>query len=144
MEGEARKRLKHAKEVNEQEVIDGTTLEIVEKDKTETNIVGSEEMELNIAHIFEKIEHFTQMVSELQESGKAMFKEMKKEFEEGLISIHEEEMEKWQEEIEELRLLDAYQMRKQVVFFIMLDMYSKILTLTLEGLARILCIKKDK
>jgi hypothetical protein len=26
-------------------------------------------------------------------------------------------MEKWQEEIEELRLLDAYQMRKQVVFF---------------------------
>ncbi|KAI5599001.1 hypothetical protein BDE02_02G169300 [Populus trichocarpa] len=144
MEGEARKRLKHAKEVNEQEVIDGTTLEIVEKDKTETNIVGSEEMELNIAHIFEKIEHFTQMVSELQESGKAMFKEMKNEFEEGLISIHEEEMEKWQEEIEELRLLDAYQMRKQVVFFIMLDMYSKILTFTLEGLARILCIKKDK
>lgn len=95
MEGEARKRLKHAvwlftlhfplilmqnlyffvavfdcyiiqKEVNEQEVIDGTTLEIVEKDKTETNIVGSEEMELNIAHIFEKIEHFTQMVVTVQ------------------------------------------------------------------------------
>ncbi|KAJ7008022.1 hypothetical protein NC653_006904 [Populus alba x Populus x berolinensis] len=42
-------------------------------------------------------------------------------------------MEKWQEEIEELRLLDAYQMRRQVVFFIMQDMYSKILTLTLEG-----------
>jgi hypothetical protein len=42
-------------------------------------------------------------------------------------------MKKWQEEIEELRLLDAYQMRKQVVFFIMLDMYSKILTFTLEG-----------
>jgi hypothetical protein len=54
------------KEVNEQEVIDGTTLEIVEKDKTETNIVGSEEMELNIAHIFEKIEHFTQMVVRVQ------------------------------------------------------------------------------
>jgi len=54
------------KEVNEQEVIDGTTLEIVEKDKTETNIVGSEEMELNIAHIFEKIEHFTQMVVTVQ------------------------------------------------------------------------------
>jgi hypothetical protein len=54
------------KEVNEQEVIDGTTLEIVEKDKTETNIVGSEEMELNIARIFEKIEHFTQMVVRVQ------------------------------------------------------------------------------
>ncbi|XP_011025292.1 PREDICTED: uncharacterized protein LOC105126202 [Populus euphratica] len=131
MEGEARKRLRHA-EVNEQEVIDGTTLEIVEKDETETNIVGSEEMELKIAHIFGKIEHFTQMVVRLQESGKTMFKEMKNEFEERLIMIHEEEMEKWQEEIEELRLLDAYQMKKQVVFFIILDMYSKILTLTLE------------
>ncbi|KAB5569231.1 hypothetical protein DKX38_003024 [Salix brachista] len=116
MEGEARKRLKHAQwfdcyvfqmEENEQEIIDGTSLEIVEKDETDTNIVGSEEMELNIAHIFEKIEHFTQMVSELLESGKAMFKEMSNEFEERLISIHKEEMEKWQEEIKVLRLLDA-------------------------------------
>ncbi|KAF9688000.1 hypothetical protein SADUNF_Sadunf02G0151600 [Salix dunnii] len=107
MEGEARKRLKHAMEENKQEIIDGTSLEIVEKDETDTNIVGSEEMELNIAHIFEKIEHFTQMVSELLESGKAMFKEMSNEFEERLISIHKEEMEKWQEEIRVLRLLDA-------------------------------------
>ncbi|KAJ6686301.1 hypothetical protein OIU79_016143 [Salix purpurea] len=107
MEGEARKRLKHAMEENEQEIIDGTSLEIVEKDETDMNIVGSEEMELNIAHIFEKIEHFTQMVSELLESGKAMFKEMSNEFEERLISIHKEEMEKWQEEIKVLRLLDA-------------------------------------
>ncbi|KAJ6710186.1 hypothetical protein OIU74_011139 [Salix koriyanagi] len=107
MEGEARKRLKHAMEENEQEIIDGTSLEIVEKDETDMNIVGSEEMELNIAHIFEKIERFTQMVSELLESGKAMFKEMSNEFEERLISIHKEEMEKWQEEIKVLRLLDA-------------------------------------
>lgn len=107
MEGEARKRLKHAMEENEQEIIDGTSLEIVEKDETDMNIVGSEEMELNFAHIFEKIEHFTQMVSELLESGKAMFKEMSNEFEERLISIHKEEMEKWQEEIKVLRLLDA-------------------------------------
>lgn len=107
MEGEARKRLKHAMEENEQEIIDGTSLEIVEKGETDMNIVGSEEMELNFAHIFEKIEHFTQMVSELLESGKAMFKEMSNEFEERLISIHKEEMEKWQEEIKVLRLLDA-------------------------------------
>lgn len=53
-------------EENEQEIIDGTSLEIVEKDETDTNIVGSEEMELNIAHIFEKIEHFTQMVVRVQ------------------------------------------------------------------------------
>ncbi|KAJ6972682.1 hypothetical protein NC653_033093 [Populus alba x Populus x berolinensis] len=92
---------------NGQEVIDGAALVIVEKEETETNIVGSEEMELNIAHIFEKIEHFTQIVSELLESGKAMFKELSNEFEERLISIHKEQMEKWQEEIKELRLLDA-------------------------------------
>lgn len=49
-----------------QEVIDGAALVIVEKEETETNIVGSEEMELNIAHIFEKIEHFTQMVVSFQ------------------------------------------------------------------------------
>ncbi|CAK7348575.1 unnamed protein product [Dovyalis caffra] len=107
MEGESRKRMKHGIEENGQEVIDGAALEIVEKEETETNTVGSEEMELNIAHIFEKIEHFTQMVSELLESGKAMFKELSNEFEERLISIHKEQMEKWQEEIKELRLLDA-------------------------------------
>ncbi|KAH8488937.1 hypothetical protein H0E87_024537 [Populus deltoides] len=107
MEGESRKRMKHGIDEIGQEVIDGAALVIVEKEETETNIVGSEEMELNIAHIFEKIEHFTQMVSELLESGKAMFKELSNEFEERLISIHKEQMEKWQEEIKELRLLDA-------------------------------------
>lgn len=52
-------------EEKEQEVRDGTAPEIVEKEETETNIVGSEEMELNISHILEKIEHFTQMVPAL-------------------------------------------------------------------------------
>ncbi|KAJ9187971.1 hypothetical protein P3X46_003378 [Hevea brasiliensis] len=102
-----RKRMKLGMEEKEQEVRDGTALEIVEKEETETNTLGSEEMELNIAHIVEKIEHFTQMVSELLESGKAMFKEMSNEFEERLIMIHKEQMEKWQEEIKELRMLDA-------------------------------------
>ncbi|KAG8653369.1 uncharacterized protein LOC110614722 isoform X2 [Manihot esculenta] len=94
-------------EEKELAVRDGTALEIVGKEETETNTLGSEEMELNIAHIVEKIEHFTQMVSELLESGKTMFKEMSHEFEERLIMIHKEKMEKWQEEIRELRMLDA-------------------------------------
>ncbi|KDP28369.1 hypothetical protein JCGZ_14140 [Jatropha curcas] len=111
MESEAdeilRKRIKLGMEEKEQEVTDAAALEIVEKDETEIHTVGSEEVELNIAHIFEKIEHFTQMVSELLESGKAMFKEMSNEFEERLIMLHKEHMEKWQEEIKELRMLDA-------------------------------------
>lgn len=37
-------------------------LEIVEKEETETNVVGSEEMELNISIILEKIDRFTEMV----------------------------------------------------------------------------------
>ncbi|OIV91049.1 hypothetical protein TanjilG_17009 [Lupinus angustifolius] len=73
----------------------------------EGNITGSEEMELNISLILEKIENFTQRVSELLESGKTMFKELLNDFEEKLIMIHKEQVEKWQEEIKELRALDA-------------------------------------
>ncbi|XWS35998.1 hypothetical protein CRYUN_Cryun20dG0044200 [Craigia yunnanensis] len=84
-----------------------TVMEITEKEQSQTDIVGSEEMELNISHIIEKIERFTQLVSELLESGKTMFKELSNEFEERLFMIHKEQMEKWQEEIKELRLMDA-------------------------------------
>ncbi|KAE9618879.1 hypothetical protein Lal_00046899 [Lupinus albus] len=73
----------------------------------EGNITGSEEMELNISLILEKIESFTQRVSELLESGKTMFKDLMNDFEEKLIMIHKEQVEKWQEEIKELRALDA-------------------------------------
>ncbi|KAL7090923.1 hypothetical protein ACP275_12G072700 [Erythranthe tilingii] len=62
---------------------------------------------MEIAQILEKINHFTQMVSELLESGKSMLKELTNEFEERMILIHKEQMEKWQDEIKELRLLDA-------------------------------------
>ncbi|KAF3454527.1 hypothetical protein FNV43_RR04975 [Rhamnella rubrinervis] len=80
---------------------------IVEKAEFVTNIVGSEEMEHNISQILEKIEHFTDLVSELLESGKAIMKQLSNEFEERMIMIHKEQIEKWQEEIKELRLLDA-------------------------------------
>ncbi|XWS76762.1 hypothetical protein CRYUN_Cryun01aG0205400 [Craigia yunnanensis] len=103
-----RKRKKPNMEENEEDQIrNGTVMEITEKEQSETNIVGSEEMELNISHILEKIDRFTQLVSELLESGKTMFKELCNEFEERLFLIHKEQMEKWQEEIKELRLVDA-------------------------------------
>lgn len=112
MEGEgtevSRKRMKPAMEDKvEDPTYDETTQQIVEEEATEKAIAGSEEMELNISHILEKIERFTNMVSELLESGRTMFKELSDEFEERLITIHKEQMEKWQDEIRELRLLDA-------------------------------------
>ncbi|KAL5795868.1 hypothetical protein ACOSQ2_000688 [Xanthoceras sorbifolium] len=110
-----RKRMKPYMEEEEREVGDGTGLEIVEKEGTEANIVGSEEVELNITNILDKIEHFTQMVSELLESGKTMFKDLSNEFEERLITIHKEQVEKWQEEIKELRLLDVSNEEASVV-----------------------------
>ncbi|KAL4596387.1 hypothetical protein ACB092_12G160800 [Castanea dentata] len=99
-----RKRMKPAMEEKEE---DGVVLEIDEKEEFQTNIAGSEEMELNVAQILEKIERFTQLVSELLESGKTSFKELSNEFEERMIMIHKEQIEKWQEEIKELRLLDS-------------------------------------
>ncbi|WJX13456.1 hypothetical protein P8452_03842 [Trifolium repens] len=80
---------------------------LVQEEGFETNQIGSEEMELNISLVLEKIENFTQRVSELLESGKTMFKDLCSEFEEKLIMIHKEQVEKWQEEIKELRALDA-------------------------------------
>nr|KJB07126.1 hypothetical protein B456_001G149000 [Gossypium raimondii] len=46
-------------------------------------------------------------VSELLGSRETMFKELSNEFEQWLILIHREQMKKWQEEIKELRLVDA-------------------------------------
>ncbi|XP_012569890.1 uncharacterized protein [Cicer arietinum] len=80
---------------------------LVQEEGFETNPIGSEEMELNISLVLEKIENFTQRVSEFLESGKTMFKELCNEFEEKLIMIHKEQVDKWQEEIKELRALDA-------------------------------------
>ncbi|KAG2242901.1 hypothetical protein Bca52824_095257 [Brassica carinata] len=87
---------------------EGETRDGMSLDENETTkFVASDEMELQIAQILDKIESFTQTVSNLLESGKTMFKELSNEFEERLIMIHKEHVEKWQEEIKELRLLDA-------------------------------------
>ncbi|KAL9435407.1 hypothetical protein AB3S75_021641 [Citrus x aurantiifolia] len=102
-----RKRMKPTVEERDGDAGYGMGMEIVQKQENDASIVASEEMELNITGILEKIENFTQMISELLESGKTMFKELSNEFEERLITIHKEQIDKWQEEIKELRSLDA-------------------------------------
>ncbi|XP_057966573.1 uncharacterized protein LOC131156703 isoform X2 [Malania oleifera] len=101
-----RKRMKSAIEEKDGEVGDGPLVQMVEEEN-EMNIAGSEEMKHSITRIHERIEHFTQLVSELLESGKAILKELTDEFEERLIAIHKAQVEKWQEEIRELQLLDG-------------------------------------
>ncbi|XP_059665059.1 uncharacterized protein LOC132311249 [Cornus florida] len=101
-----RKRMKLPVEEKEMIVGDGAVVEIVE-DESKIHAALSKQMELDVNHILEKIDRFTQLVSELLESGKSLFKELSNEFEERMILIHKEQMEEWQEEIKELRLLDA-------------------------------------
>ncbi|KAF6171213.1 hypothetical protein GIB67_001928 [Kingdonia uniflora] len=101
----SRKRMKQVMEEKEGE--DSEAIEEIAEGETEMNLVGSEEIELEINGVLEKIERFTQMVSELLESGKILFKDLSNDFEERMIGIHREHIEKWQDEIKELRLLDV-------------------------------------
>ncbi|XP_077219367.1 knotted 1-binding protein [Tasmannia lanceolata] len=80
--------------------------EVVEEE-TETNFAGSEEVEMNISRILQTIDRFTEQVSELLETGKTLFRDLSGEFEERMFRIHREHVEKWEEEIKELRALDA-------------------------------------
>ncbi|KAL2325682.1 hypothetical protein Fmac_024740 [Flemingia macrophylla] len=98
---------KRMKPVVEEKVGDEAESKTVDEAEFERNVAGSEEMELSISLILEKIENYTERVSELLESGKTMLKELSDEFEEKLIMIHKEQVEKWQEQIRELRALDA-------------------------------------
>ncbi|XP_015069335.1 uncharacterized protein LOC107013975 [Solanum pennellii] len=100
------KRLKPSVEDNGTTQTDSEVAKTVEEE-TAVATLASEQMELEIANILEKINRFTNLVSELLESGKSMLKELSNEFEERIILIHKEQMEKWQEEIKELRLLDT-------------------------------------
>ncbi|KAG6415504.1 hypothetical protein SASPL_122916 [Salvia splendens] len=99
------KRMKSSVGEKELALQDGSTVEVSAEDNVVTS--NSELVEMEISHILEKINNFTQMVSELLESGKSMLKELSNEFEERMILIHKEQMEKWQEEIKELRALDT-------------------------------------
>lgn len=69
--------------------------------------MGSQDMEEHCQRIFEKVERYTHQVEELLEAGRMLFKNLSPEFEERLISIHKEQIEKWQEEIKDLQLRHA-------------------------------------
>ncbi|BAT95197.1 hypothetical protein VIGAN_08187500 [Vigna angularis var. angularis] len=103
--GGSRKRMKQEVEEKVGDEAESKTAE--EEEEFEANIAGSEEMELSISLILEKIENYTQRVSELLESGKTMIRALSDEFEEKVVMIHKHQVEKWQEEIRELRALDA-------------------------------------
>ncbi|KAL7090925.1 hypothetical protein ACP275_12G072800 [Erythranthe tilingii] len=98
---------KRAKLSDKETMVEDGSIEHVPEEENEPRASNSEQVEMEIALILEKINNFTQMVSELLESGKSMLKELTNEFEERMILIHKEQMEKWQDEIKELRLLDA-------------------------------------
>ncbi|PIA40753.1 hypothetical protein AQUCO_02400072v1 [Aquilegia coerulea] len=102
----SRKRMKQAMEEDEGEMGGGDVGEVAEGE-IETAFVGSEEMAYHINAIHERIEQFTQQVVELLDKGKTLFKNLSADFEERLITIHKEQIEKWQDEINELRLLDS-------------------------------------
>ncbi|KAK9692332.1 hypothetical protein RND81_09G257100 [Saponaria officinalis] len=85
----------------------GEAIEENGEEETEMNFYGSEEMKHGVAHILEKIEGFNQLVSEMLESGKAHFNKLNTDFEERILMIHKEQMEKWQDDIKELRMIDS-------------------------------------
>ncbi|OVA01431.1 hypothetical protein BVC80_8619g11 [Macleaya cordata] len=74
----SRKRIKKTMEEEEN---------LIEADEeAEPAVVGSEEMELLINGVLERIERFTQLVSELLEAGKTLFKDLTNEFEDRMIT----------------------------------------------------------
>ncbi|KAK3150234.1 hypothetical protein QOZ80_3AG0230590 [Eleusine coracana subsp. coracana] len=69
--------------------------------------LGSAETEEHIQRILLTIDNFTRQVSEMLETGRAMFRDLAADFEERLCSIHKERVERWEEMIRDLRARDA-------------------------------------
>eukprot|EP00271_Cylindrocystis_brebissonii_P016567 TRINITY_DN4040_c0_g1_i1.p1 TRINITY_DN4040_c0_g1~~TRINITY_DN4040_c0_g1_i1.p1 ORF type:complete len:163 (-),score=37.79 TRINITY_DN4040_c0_g1_i1:594-1082(-) len=68
---------------------------------------NSEEMEAAIQQIKERIDAWTAQVSGLLETGKAAFMNAHNKWEEQVISVHQKQIEAWEDEVELLRNLDA-------------------------------------
>ncbi|XP_052146885.1 uncharacterized protein LOC127765947 [Oryza glaberrima] len=68
---------------------------------------ASAETEEHVQRILLAIDAFTRQVSEMLEAGRALFKNLAADFEDRLCSIHKERVERWEEEIRELRARDA-------------------------------------
>uniref|UniRef100_A0A0E0CTT9 Uncharacterized protein n=2 Tax=Oryza meridionalis TaxID=40149 RepID=A0A0E0CTT9_9ORYZ len=81
--------------------------------ETEDDMAVAEEEEVaaeteeHVQRILLAIDAFTRQVSEMLEAGRALFKNLAADFEDRLCSIHKERVERWEEEIRELRARDA-------------------------------------
>ncbi|KAG9460025.1 hypothetical protein H6P81_004533 [Aristolochia fimbriata] len=117
----AKKRKKQTEKTQESQQSDS---EIVEKER-EPIAMASEEMEASISGILQKMDQFTERVSELLETGKKLFKEMSDDLEEKLIRVYEEQVEKWTEELKELRLLDSVNEETRVRLHNVQDLLQK-------------------
>ncbi|CAN6302618.1 unnamed protein product [Urochloa humidicola] len=69
--------------------------------------MGSAETEDHIQRILVAIDNYTRQVSEMLDAGRTLFKDLAADLEERLCSIHKERVERWEEEIRELRARDA-------------------------------------
>uniref|UniRef100_A0A0D3FCS6 Uncharacterized protein n=1 Tax=Oryza barthii TaxID=65489 RepID=A0A0D3FCS6_9ORYZ len=78
-----------------------------EDDMAEEVAAASAETEEHVQRILLAIDAFTRQVSEMLEAGRALFKNLAADFEDRLCSIHKERVERWEEEIRELRARDA-------------------------------------
>nr|CAB3497315.1 unnamed protein product [Digitaria exilis]CAB3502274.1 unnamed protein product [Digitaria exilis] len=74
---------------------------------SEEQMVVSAETEEHIQRILVAIDNYTRQVSEMLDAGRALFKDLAADFEERLCTIHKERVERWEEEIRELRARDA-------------------------------------
>lgn len=84
---------------------EGDDMAVVAADEQEQ--MGSAETEDHIQRILAAIDNYTRQVSEMLDAGRALFKDLAADFEERLCSIHRERVERWEEEIRELRARDA-------------------------------------
>ncbi|GJN30037.1 hypothetical protein PR202_gb18311 [Eleusine coracana subsp. coracana] len=83
------------------------TAAATETEVAEEEQLGSAETEEHIQRILLTIDNFTRQVSEMLETGRAMFRDLAADFEERLCSIHKERVEHWEEMIRDLRARDA-------------------------------------
>ncbi|GAQ80214.1 hypothetical protein KFL_000490040 [Klebsormidium nitens] len=67
---------------------------------------GSDAVEQSMEEIRIKMETFTDMVSRLLENAKTFFSQTLQSFEDGLVELHQQQMQKWEDELTALRTLD--------------------------------------
>ncbi|EER93009.1 hypothetical protein BDA96_01G574300 [Sorghum bicolor] len=86
---------------------EGDEMAVVAAAEQEQEQMVSAETEEHIQRILLAIDNYTRQVSDMLDAGRALFKDLAADFEDRLCSIHKEKVERWEEEIRELRASDA-------------------------------------